>query len=66
MRWSHDKRLKDFERSKVIFLGRKQSEESFLNGFYKKLIDVLYFILFEGFEVFFVSSIFNHSVIILI
>ena len=34
--------------------------------FFKKFVDVYYFILFEWFEVFFVSSIFHRMVIILI
>ena len=34
--------------------------------FFKKFVDVYYFYLFEWFEVFFVSSIFNRMVIILI
>ena len=34
--------------------------------FFKKCIDVYYIILFEWFDVFFVSSIFNRMVIILI
>ena len=34
--------------------------------FFKKIVDVYYIILFEWFELFFVSGIFNRMVIILI
>ena len=34
--------------------------------FFKKIVDVYYIILFEWFEIFFVSGIFNRMVIILI
>ena len=34
--------------------------------FFKKIVDVCCFILFEWFEIFFVSGIFNGTVIILI